>query len=105
MAKNDAMDILAEAREKAEFIEKNRWIYKNSGTKTSFSAAKKVKYCNCSAYVCYILQALKILKPGQMFYGNRLRGITYRGTGTKEAVKRHFHIIKVGELQQNMQTD
>ena len=92
----DRLSLLVKARTTAKYIINHKFIY-SQNVESSWSAAKEKKKCNCSAFVCYCLQQLGILKKGQMLYGNRSSGITYRGAGTKRQIKKYYKIIKVGK--------
>lgn len=92
----DRLSLLVKARTTADYITNHKFVY-SQDVEATWDRAKEKKKCNCSAYVCYCLQQLGILKKGQLLYGNRSSGITYRGAGTKRQIKKYYKIIKVGK--------
>ena len=63
--------------------------YKACGT--SWKQAKKTKRSNCATMICYALQELGLLKPGQIFWINST-AIKCVGSGTKARIKKTFTI-------------
>ena len=57
--------------------------YSVSGNANSWKKAKKKKTSNCATYVSYVLQIMKLLKDGQVFWCNDGK-VKYKGDGTKE---------------------
>ena len=81
----DGLSLLVEAKKVSEYLIKHKFIY-SQNVKGTWSKAKEAKKSNCSAFACYCLQNLGLLKPGQLLYGNSKGSITYRGTGTKKKI-------------------
>ena len=92
----DRLSLLVEAKKVSEHLIKHKFIY-SQNVKGTWSKAKEAKKSNCSAFVCYCLQNLGLLKPGQLLYGNSKGSITYRGTGTKKKILKKYRLIKVGK--------
>lgn len=63
--------------------------YKACGT--SWKQAKKTKRSNCATMICYALQELELLQPGQIFWINGT-AIKCVGSGTKARIKKTFTI-------------
>mgnify|MGYP001491108573 CR=1 FL=1 len=93
----DRLSLLVKARETAEYFVDKKFKY-SQGVANSWAGAKKKKVSNCASYVCYCLQQLGILKPGQLFYCNRNGTVVYKGTGTKAAISKRYRLIKVNKL-------
>ena len=88
------LSLLVKARETAEYFVNKKFKY-SQGVANSWAGAKKKKVSNCASYVCYCLQQLGILKPGQLFYCNRNGTVVYKGAGTKAAISKRYRLIKV----------
>ena len=83
----DRLSLLVKAKETAEYFTDKKFKY-SQGVANSWAGAKKKKVSNCASYVCYCLQQLGILKPGQLFYCNRNGTVIYKGAGTKTAISK-----------------
>lgn len=94
------LSLLVKARETAEYFVNKKFKY-SQGVANSWAGAKKKKVSNCASYVCYCLQQLGILKPGQLFYCNRNGTVAYKGAGTKAAISKRYRLIKVNKLPRN----
>lgn len=92
----DRLSLLVEAKKVSEYLIEHKFIY-SQNVKGTWSKAKEAKKSNCSAFVCYCLQNLGLLKPGQLLYGNSKGSITYRGTGTKKKILKKYRLINVGK--------
>ena len=93
----DRLSLLVKAKETAEYFTDKKFKY-SQGVANSWAGAKKKKVSNCASYVCYCLQQLGILKPGQLFYCNRNGTVIYKGAGTKTAISKRYRLIKVNKL-------
>ena len=90
------LSLLVKAKEIANYIQEHKWRYSQNVSNT-WGGAKKKKISNCASYVCYCLQELKLLKPGQLFYCNKKSQLVFKGTGTKAQILKHYKLIKVGK--------
>ena len=93
----DRLSLLVKAKETAEYFVDKKFKY-SQNVANSWAGAKKKKVSNCASYVCYCLQQLGILKPGQLFYCNRNGTVVYKGAGTKAAISKRYRLIKVNKL-------
>lgn len=93
----DRLSLLVKAKEMAEYFTDKKFKY-SQNVANSWAGAKKKKVSNCASYVCYCLQQLGILKPGQLFYCNRNGRVVYKGAGTKAAISKRYRLIKVNKL-------
>ena len=90
---SNAYNIRKRAKSMHLEMKKLGFRYLGSGNAMSWPGAKKKKTSNCATYVCYILQTLGLLKPGQVFYGNKHK-LNFRGKGTEAQLKKVATIKK-----------
>lgn len=82
------------AKKVAKVMKKKHFRYEHSWKKCAlaWNKAKVLRTTNCSTFVTYCLQLMKILKHGQYFWINGDH-ITYIGKGTKKAIKKAAIIL------------
>lgn len=90
--------IRVKARQLFAAMTKLKFKYKVSGNADSWTKAKKQGHrtSNCATYVSYVLQAMGLLKEGQLFWCND-GVVKYKGKGTKAQLAKIadiYHIHK-----------
>lgn len=86
--------ILKKAKTTFAEMTKLKFKYSVSGNATSWARAKKKRTSNCATYVSYVLQRMKLLKAGQVFYGSK-GALHFKGKGTEKQLKKVAKITKV----------
>ena len=74
---------------KSTFAEMHKlnFKYMMSGNATSWSKALQKRTSNCATFVSYVLQKMKLLKEGQIFWCNNGK-VKFKGKGAKEQLKK-----------------
>lgn len=88
----NATKLRKKARQVFAVMTKLKFKYKVSNNATSWTKAKQQKTSNCATYVSYCLQAMGLLKEGQLFWCND-GVVRYKGKGAKDQLHKVASII------------